>query len=139
MLAIQIYIFFICLPIQKQEEKNSVTNLIPPLKQASPELFLRKCILGYTENKQRNKEEEKNKGGGGKKMEHQIQKIPSRGDPLLPTILVASILGKIRTVISPTGDKALKLMAISHLPHPTFLIYSHYFHLMPSYKFITDS
>lgn len=65
MLAIQIYIFFICLPIQKQEEKNSVTNLIPPLKQASPELFLRKCILGYTENKQRNKEEEKNKGGGG--------------------------------------------------------------------------
>lgn len=135
-----IYFFLICLPIQKQEEKNSVRILIPPLKQASPELFLRKCILGYIENKQRNKEGKKIKGGKKKKkMEHQIQKIPSRGDPLLPTILVASILCKIRTVISPAGDTALKLMAISHLPHPTFLIYSHYFHLMPSYKFITDS
>lgn len=72
-------------------------------------------------------------------MEHQIQKTPSRGDSLLQTILVAGILSKTCTVISPTGDTVLDLMAISHLPQLTFLTYSHYFHLMPSDKFITDS
>jgi len=93
-------------------------------------------FLGTVKTKKLTKNKKK---GKKRKMEHQIQKIPSRGDSRLPTILVATIVCKIRTVISTMGDSALNLMAISHLPHLTFLAYSHYFHLIPSYKFITDS
>lgn len=126
--------FFICLPIQKLKENNYNCYSSKKKKNFLFFFFLRNkmfykpkvkyYILGNTKEKI---------------IEHHIQKTPTEGDSLLPTILVAGMLCKICTVISPMGDTALNLMATSHLPRSTFLTYSHYFHLKPSYKFITDS
>lgn len=142
MLIIQTY-FFICLPILKLKENNSVNNsviIVIPLKKKKIFPFL--YIFFFLRNKMFYKPKVKYYILGNteeKIIEHHIQKTPTKGDSLLPTILVAGMLCKICTVISPMGDMALNLMATSHLPRSTFLTYSHYFHLKPSYKFITDS
>lgn len=50
--------------------------------------------------KGRNEEKKRKEIEPTKKMEHHTQKIPVRGDSLLPTILIAGILYKICAVIS---------------------------------------